>query len=110
MLQTNGIQYGGMDNKDHFVGLSLDIATANQKLHAATEYDRGDCLDRVTEGSSTEPAQLSLFPEGGAYVLTATTMKLTPDLSGTFIRTADFLSQLLLQISVMTMQIQIQIH
>ena len=72
-----------MSKQDRYIGLSLDIATANQKLLAATRHDRGDCLDDVTEGSSTEPAELSLFPEGGAYVLTATTAKLESGGSGT---------------------------
>jgi hypothetical protein len=64
-----------MDNKDRFIGLSLDIATANRKLLAATEDERGDCFDDIDEGFSTEPARLSIFPEG-AYVLTACTEKL----------------------------------
>ena len=72
-------KYGGMDNKDRYVGLSLDIATANKKLVAATRSFRsqGDffCGDDVNEGSSTEPAMMSLMPEG-RFVLTANTEKM----------------------------------
>ena len=60
-----------MDSQDRYVGLSLDIAGANAKLLRATAHDRGDPIDDIYEGSATEPARLSLFPNGGSYVLTA---------------------------------------
>lgn len=83
-------KYGGMDNDDHYCGLSLDIATANRKLLAATRHDRGDMADEVDEGTATKPACLQLFPDGGSYVLTARTIKLS-DTNGRCIQWIVFL-------------------
>lgn len=66
-------KYGGMDNDDHYCGLSLDIKRSNAKLMDATRSDRGDCMDEINRGDDATPASLTLFPNGGSYILTATT-------------------------------------
>jgi NACalpha-BTF3-like transcription factor len=68
-----------MDDKDHYCGLSLDIASANRKVINATRHNRGDCMDEVDEGSATNPCNLTLYPGGGGYVLMASTEKLSDE-------------------------------
>lgn len=62
-----------MSENDKIVGLSLDLATANAKTIAAAQGYDDDCMDEIDGGSEQRPASLTLFPNGGAYVLMAST-------------------------------------
>jgi hypothetical protein len=61
-------KYRDMSNKDHYCGISTNLAEMNQRVLSLTRSDRGDCVDDVNEGSATKPCDLSLFP-GGWHVL-----------------------------------------
>ena len=61
-------KYRDMSNKDHYCGISTNLAEMNQRVLSLTRSDRGDCMDDVNEESTTEPCDLSLFP-GGWLVL-----------------------------------------
>lgn len=60
-----------MSNKDHYCGISTNLAEMNQRVLSLTRRDRGDCMDDVNEGSATEPCVLSLFPGGWRVLLSA---------------------------------------
>ena len=67
------------DKNDRFVGLSPTIAMSNQKVIKATKQYRGDCMDEISEGNDNKPCNLTLFPNGGEYILYANTEKLEDD-------------------------------
>lgn len=72
-------KYRDISNRDRYVGLSIDIKTANvkaKKKFNESEFDdipvnNMDGLSRT--GSDTEPCHLTFFPMGGSYILFAKT-------------------------------------